>query len=84
MPVEPGDHLPRLEGDLHPPLRDPPPPLVAEERRTRIERFVVGELPVPELSKLGDEAVRKEHLGGAAALGDLGANADAGFRPGGR
>ena len=65
--------------------RFPLPPLVAEERRTRIERFAVGELPVPELSLLVEEAVREEHVSGAVALRDLGADADAGLgRAGGR
>lgn len=75
MPVEPGDHLPRLEGDLHPPLRCPPPPLFSEERRTRIKRFVVGVPPVPELSQLVDEAVR-EDISVAPTFGDLGVDPD--------
>ena len=44
---------------------------------------MVGELPVSEPLHLLDQRIREERVGGAATLGDLGADADAGFwRPG--
>ena len=48
-PVEPGLHLPRPEGELNPPRRDPAPSaLCAEERITGCETVAYSPLLSPE------------------------------------
>src|SRR5947207_1213295 len=78
--VEPGLLLPRPPRELNSPLGDPDAGLGAEERITAASPFAASPLVRPESAELRHEGVRREHVPGASALGDLGPDAHPGTR----
>ena len=80
QPVEPGLHLPLPPRELDPPFRYPDARLGAEQRVLGTGLLAAQTLVGPELPKFRHQGVGEEDVADTAALGDLGADPDAGSR----